>query len=192
MLHKTLTSTNDELKQSAGEYLNPIEDKENQLKLIKAQADMLGTELAHEKVRLARVTTRICRKSDECENLEKILKFLISTDNGIDSSTINLEGKRIMIIGGCDDYARVIRHFVEKSGGKMLFLSRDIDPEKLTTHTQDIASVDMVMFQSNTYSELDLWNAAREMCERYVTRFTILGKPSLSCFVNRARAAFPA
>ena len=121
-----------------------------------------------------------------------MLNFLISTDNGIDENTLNLAGKRLIVIGGCNNYAQVIRYFVEKSGGQMQFLSREMDPEKLTEHTDDIADADMVMFQSNTYSELDLWNATRELCERYVTRFTMLGAPSLLCFVNRARAAFPA
>ena len=163
---------------------------ERELQLVKAQADMLATELAQEKARLDRFNQHICQKCDECEELESIVSYLMSEERSLDTTKINLRDKRLMLIGGSPTYGKVIEYFVSSLGGRIDLISSNISAEELSELDKNISEVDMVMFQSNTFSELELWNTARAMCDKYGTKFTILGKATISCFTNRVYAAF--
>lgn len=182
-----------------GDHANPIEihskdqtqyERKEELKLVKAQADMLATELAHEKVILNRFNRHICQQSDECETLERIVSYLMSEASGADSKKIELQNKRLILIGASSAYGEAVKYFVNSMGGEISFLSSNISAEELSEHDEEMSTTDMVMFQSNTFSELTLWNAARNICEKYNIKFTILSKATISCFSNRVSAAF--
>ena len=165
-------------------------ERKEELKLAKAQADMLATELAHEKAILNRFNRHICQQSDECETLELIVSYLMSETSGADSKNIKLQDKRLMLIGGSPAYGEAVKYFVNSMGGKISLLSSNISAGELSQHDEEISTADMVMFQSNTFSEMSLWNAVRNICGKYNTKFTILSKATISCFSNRVSAAF--
>lgn len=151
---------------------------------------MLATELAQEKARLAQFNRHICLKCDECEALETMVSYLMAEEAGIDFEKIDLRDKRLMLIGGPPAFAKVVEYFVASMGGEISVLSSELSAEELAEHDRQICEADMVMYQSKTFSELALWNAARTICEKYGTKFTILTKASISCFSNRVCAAF--
>lgn len=163
---------------------------QNELKLIKAQADMLATELAQEKARLEKFNRHICLKCDECEALEAMVSYLMAQAAGAGVENINLHNKRLMLIGGPPAYAKLVEYYVASLGGEISVLPSEMSARQLDEHDQQISEADMVLFLSKTFSELELWNATRNICEKYGTKFTILSKATISCFSNRLCAAF--
>ena len=153
--------------------------------LIKAQADMLTTELAQEKVRLSRFNRKIFQKSEECQSLENIVSYLMSENNEANTDSLSLENTRILIIGGTTAYGQTMTYFIESLGGQVECLSKEISEDTLKQHAHLIPKMNLVLFQSKTFAELALWNITRDLCAQSKTPFSVLCKPTLSCFVNR-------
>jgi len=98
------------------------------------------------------------------------------------SQPVQLEGCRVLCVGGRNGSASLYRQLVERHGGEFVYHDGGLE-ESLGRLDASIAAADAVICQAGCISHNAYWRV-KEFCKRTGKRCTFLRNPSLAAFID--------